>query len=129
MELPILKWCIRRDCISSWTRDQLSPVNRTASGIRTLSGSIAGAGRHWGRSAPIAPAARSGTHCWPVWKNVGPNDRYFPVARRADRDFWLSAYDGRLAKMLVRFVEDAKAALNAAGLLEAIRTRHARAGG
>jgi hypothetical protein len=45
------------------------------------------------------------------------------LARRADRDFWLSAYDGRLAKMLVRFVEDAEAALKAAGLLDAIRTR------
>jgi hypothetical protein len=67
--------------------------------------------------------SESGTHYWPVWKNVGPNDRYFPLARRADRDFWLSAYDGRLAKMLVRFVEDAEAALKAAGLLDAIRTR------
>jgi hypothetical protein len=67
-----------------------------------------------------------GTDYWPVWKNVGPNDRHFPLARRADRDFWLAAYDGRLAKMLVRFVEEVEAALKAAGLLEAVRARQSK---
>lgn len=67
--------------------------------------------------------SQSGTEYWPVWKSVGPNDRYFPLARQADREFWLAAYDGRLADMLVRFVEEAEAALAGAGLMEAVRSR------
>ncbi|HEY5712620.1 MAG TPA: PD-(D/E)XK nuclease family protein [Allosphingosinicella sp.] len=67
--------------------------------------------------------SESGTEYWPVWKSVGPNDRHFPFAKQADREFWLAAYDGRLADMLVRFVEEAEAALESAGLMAAVRSR------
>jgi hypothetical protein len=83
-----------------------------------------------GRPIPARPKtalkrfleSASGTDYWPVWKSVGPNDRYFTLARHADREFWLAAYDGRLAEMLISFVADAEAALRRAGLWDAIRS-------
>lgn len=65
---------------------------------------------------------QSGDRWWPVWKYVGPNDRHFPFAKTADRGFWLAAYDGRLADMLVEFVAEVESVLQASGHMEAMRT-------
>ncbi|MDZ7281045.1 PD-(D/E)XK nuclease family protein [Sphingomonas sanguinis] len=67
-------------------------------------------------------APKSGT-AWPVWKLVGPNDRYFPLATHADRAFWLSAQDGSLAAMVIDFVDAVDKRLRADRLLTAVRSR------
>lgn len=72
------------------------------------------------KGLPGAP--KSGT-AWPVWKLVGPNDRYFPLATHADRAFWLSAQDGSLAAMVIDFVDAVDKRLRADRLLTAVRSR------
>lgn len=54
------------------------------------------------------------TEYWPWWRQVSANDRFFPIAPSLDREFWLMANDGRLASMLVEFVEAIESAIKRA---------------
>lgn len=46
------------------------------------------------------------TEWWPFWRKVQPNDRYFPIDPSLDREFWLMLSDGRLAGMVMAFVDE-----------------------
>lgn len=74
----------------------------------------------------IGSKSSSGT--WPVWKQVGPNDRFFPMPKEVGREFWHAAQDGLMARMIIDFAVEAEAALKGAKLLTAVRGRVAEAG-
>jgi hypothetical protein len=58
------------------------------------------------------------TPWWPVWKRVGPNDRFFPLKQQVDTSFWLAANNGQLADMLLTFVDRMHDALASEGVLD-----------
>lgn len=67
--------------------------------------------------------SKNGDTSWPVWKRVGPNDRFFPLNQQTDREFWLAAHDGRLATMIVDYVREVERVLRDAKLLKAVQSR------
>jgi hypothetical protein len=67
--------------------------------------------------------SKSGDTSWPVWKRVGPNDRFFPLNQQTDRGFWLAAHDGRLATMIVDYAGEVERVLRDAKLLKAVQSR------
>lgn len=67
--------------------------------------------------------AKAGTAGWPVWKYFGPNDRFFPMARDVDRDFWLATQSGKLASLLIAYAEEVERVLGERKLLTTVRTR------
>ncbi|MES3093372.1 PD-(D/E)XK nuclease family protein [Sphingomonas aerolata] len=69
--------------------------------------------------------SKTGDTSWPVWKRVGPNDRFFPLSQQTDREFWLAAHDGRLAKLIVDYVAEVERVLRDAKLLKAVQSRKA----
>ncbi|MES3081181.1 PD-(D/E)XK nuclease family protein [Sphingomonas faeni] len=66
---------------------------------------------------------KTGTAAWPVWKQVGPNDKFFPMPKATGREFWLGLNDGSVARMLVSYVEEVERTLRGAKLLTAVKTR------
>lgn len=62
--------------------------------------------------------SKDGTEWWPCWKWVNPNDRFFPIARQVDSEFWLTVNDGRFSKMLFSFLDEANISLEAAGVMD-----------
>lgn len=65
----------------------------------------------------------NGTQMWPVWKQVGPNDKFFPMSKTIGREFWMGLRDGSVARMLVDFVEEVERALSRDKLLTAVKER------
>lgn len=66
---------------------------------------------------------KNGTAAWPVWKQVGPNDKFFPMPKATGREFWLGLSDGSVARMLVGYVEEVERTLRHAKLLAAVKKR------
>ncbi len=66
---------------------------------------------------------KTGTAAWPVWKQVGPNDKFFPMAKATGREFWLGLSDGSVAHMLVDYVEEVERTLKREKLLVAVKER------
>lgn len=72
------------------------------------------------RSLQNAIGSNAQTPWWPVWKRVGPNDRFFPLQQQVDASFWLAAHNGALAEMIVTFADRIYEALSNDGVLDSV---------
>lgn len=66
---------------------------------------------------------KTGTAAWPIWKLVGPNDKFFPMPKATGREFWLGLSDGSVARMLVGYVEEVERTLRREKLLVPVKER------
>lgn len=66
---------------------------------------------------------KTGTAAWPVWKQVGPNDKFLSMPKVTGREFWMGVRDGSVARMLVDYVEEVERTLRREKLLTAIKER------